>query len=307
MSPRAEREAALAALPWRAPAAGRPQLPLPPEPMPLRFAGGWRKRWRYASAFGEELMLCAASVQVGPLGQSFWAILDRSSGELHECTRSRLPGARGEVWTQHGGSGRPWELGAGESDAVTRIESADLRARLEIGAGTWAEAVCPNGEGGYVWTRKRVAPVRCDVTLPGSRRLRSEMRGLEDESCGYHPRHTVWSWSAGVGVAADGRAVGWNLVEGVNDPPEHSERAIWVEGEGEPREPGPVRFDGLEAIGFGGGERLAFSAEAERSKSENRLIVKYGYRQPFGTFTGSLDGIELASGIGVMEHQDAVW
>ncbi len=277
--------------------------------MPLRAGGAWRKRWRYTSAFGDELMICAASVQIGPLGQTFWAILDRESGQLHERTRMRLPGGRGEVWSEDGRGG-PWAMGSAAHGAVTRIDSGEVRAKLVIGEGPWAEAICPTGAGGegaYVWTRKRVAPVSCDVRLPGGRRVRAEMRGLEDESAGYHPRHTVWSWSAGVGMALDGRAVGWNLVEGVNDPPARSERAIWVEGEAEPREPGPVTFDGLEAVGFEGGESLRFSAEAERSRSENKLIVKYSYRQPFGTFTGSLDGIELVSGVGVMEHQDALW
>lgn len=305
-SRRDSRADLLSSLPWRGPGAGRPELSLPPGPMPMRYAGGWRKRWRYAAAFGDELMLCAASVGIGPIGQSFWAILDRSSGELHERTVLRRPGARGEVWTERR-AGHPWELGSGEPGAITRLESGEVSARLAIGEGPWAESICPNGEGGYVWTRKRVAPVEVEVTLPGGRRISGAMRGIEDESAGYHPRHTIWDWSAGIGVATDGRAVGWNLVAGVNDPPRHSERAIWVEGELVPREPGPVRFEGLDAITFDGGTRLDFAKEAERAKDENRLVVRYSYRQPFGTFTGSLDGIELASGIGVMEHQDALW
>jgi len=280
--------------------------PVAPAEMPLRLAGGWRKRWRYASAFSDELMLCAASAEVGIFGQTFWAVLDRRSGELHEGTRTRLPGSRGEVWSE-GAGGAPWILGAGDPGAVTRIRSREVKGRLEFGAGTWAGAVCPNGEGAYVWTRKRVATVDVDVELPGGRRVRETMRGVEDESAGYHPRHTVWDWSAGVGVAADGRAVGWNLVAGVNDPPTGSERAIWVEDEAAPHEPGPVAFEGLDAITFADGSRLAFAKEAERTSNQNMLVVRHRYRQPFGTFSGSLDGIELASGFGVMEHQDAVW
>lgn len=308
MSGRRSSEAALAALPWRGPGGDRPELPLPPAPMPLRFAGTLRKRWRYLSAFGEELMICSASVKVGPISQTFWAVLDRSSGELHERTLIRLPIARGEVWSEDG-EGRPRELGSETPTTVTRIDSGGLTAKLRVSEGPWIEAICanPGAEGAYVWTRKRVAPVACAVRLPDGRRIRAEMRGIEDESAGYHPRHTVWSWSAGIGVSADGRAVGWNLVEGINDPPERSERAIWLEGEDGPREPAPVRFDGLEAVSFADGSRLDFSAEAERARSERKPFVSYSYRQPFGTFSGSLDGIELASGIGVMEHQDAVW
>ena len=96
------------------------------------------------------------------------------------------------------------------------------------------------------------------------------------------------------------------MVAGVNDPPERSERTIWVDGE--PSEPGPVQFEGLDAISFDDGTRLVCTAEAERSREESKPIVSYSYRQPFGTFAGTLPGgLELASGFGVMEHHDAKW
>jgi hypothetical protein len=181
-----------------------------------------------------------------------------------------------------------------------------VRAFLRAGEGRWAESACPTGErDGYVWTRKRIVPVECDLRI-GERRIRVKARAIEDESSGYHPHHTVWDWSAGVGETTDGRAVGWNLVSGINDPAEHSERAIWIDGE--PTEPGPVTFEGLEAISFDDGARLQFAKEVERRKDESRLFVKYSYVQPFGTFSGSLaGGVELARGLGVMEHHDATW
>jgi hypothetical protein len=115
----------------------------------------------------------------------------------------------------------------------------------------------------------------------------------------------VWDWSAGVGRTTDGRAVGWNLVAGVNDPPEGSERAVWVDGKSS--ETPPVTFEGLDAIAFEGGGRLEFTGEAERRKEQRRPFA-YSYRQPFGAFTGTLPGgLELASAFGVMEHHDAHW
>ena len=256
-----EQREALAPLPWRVPEGDRPALPLPPGSMPLRFAGGWRKRWRYVSAFGERLMICAASVQVGPAGQTFWAVLDRESGELHERTRMRLPSARGEVWNENG-EGRPLEIGMEEAGAIGRFESGEVRGKLTIGPGVWQEAICaaPDGERQrYTWTRKRVAPVEVDVRLPGERRIRETARGVEDESAGYHPRHTAWTWSAGVGVGADGREVGWNLVSGVNDPERGSERAIWVDGVnlGDPLKVADV----LVTAGFDAAELQAQAAE----------------------------------------------
>jgi hypothetical protein len=78
--------------------------------------------------------------------------------------------------------------------------------------------------------------------------------------------------------------------------------------DGEPSEPGPVSFDGLDAIDFDDGSRLDFSAEAERERSESLLLIRYTYRQPFGSFSGALaGGVELERGLGVMEHHDATW
>ncbi len=68
-----------------------------------------------------------------------------------------------------------------------------------------------------------------------------------------------------------------------------------------------MEFDGLSAIAHADG-RLEFAAECERAKEERRAFVNYSYRQPFGTFSGTLPGgLELASGFGVMEHHDANW
>jgi Protein of unknown function (DUF2804) len=259
--------------------------------MRLRRGGRTLKRWLYVGAFADEFLLCGARVQVGPLGQTFWVIHDREADEMHEHTRIRLPGARGEVWT--------------EDELVHLMAGNEVRAKLRPGEGSAVETVCATADGQYTWTRKVAdLPFECDVRV-NEKRWKVEARGVRDESAGYHPRHTVWSWSAGVGRARDGRSVGWNLVSGINDPPRRSERSIWVDGE--PFEPGPVEFDGLEGIGFEGGERLGFTPECERSRTENLLLVRYTYTQPFGRFSGSLPGIELEHGLGVMEHHDAVW
>src|ERR1700735_92404 len=70
----------LGGIPWRGPGEGRPDLPLPPGPMPLWRDGALRKRWRYVGFYGESLMLCAARAEVGPAGQSFWVLWDRENG-----------------------------------------------------------------------------------------------------------------------------------------------------------------------------------------------------------------------------------
>ena len=165
----------------------------------------------------------------------------------------------------------------------------DVRVRLRFGDGEWVESVCPTPEGQYVLDAKARRRARSSATSAwASKRWQLEARGVEDESAGYHPRHTVWSWSAGVGELDDGRSVGWNLVERDQRPPERSERAIWVDGE--PSEPGPVEFDGLEAIVFDDGARLDFAAEAERRRDENKLLSATATASRSGRSPGALAG-----------------
>jgi Protein of unknown function (DUF2804) len=256
--------------------------------MPLLRRGRIRKRWRYIGVYGPELMLCAARAQIGPLWQSFWVVWDRREGRRYADTSSR-PGSR-----QVAMEGSLLRLDAGEAVAELRLDEAAP-----------VESLCPSGERGYGWTRKRAGiPVRGSLEV-GGRRLAVDGLGVDDESAGYHARRVNWHWSAGVGRAVDGRALAWNLVVGINDPPRRSERAIWVEGA--PGEPAPVTFDGLEGIEFERGGRLRFSAESERARSDNFILVRSRYSHRFGTFGGSLDGIELAEGFGVMERHEAVW
>jgi hypothetical protein len=99
--------------------------------------------------------------------------------------------------------------------------------------------------------------------------------------------------------------VAWNLVEGINDPPRDSERSIWLDGQ--PAEPDPVGFSELDAIEFGDGARLEFSGESERARDDNLLLFRSTYRHRFGTFNGSLDGVEVGEGFGVMESHEALW
>ena len=61
------------------------------------------------------------------------------------------------------------------------------------------ESICPSGSG-WGWTRKRAGvPIEGTVEVPGQR-WEVAAHGVDDESAGYHQRHTSWHWSAGVGA-----------------------------------------------------------------------------------------------------------
>jgi hypothetical protein len=255
--------------------------------MPLRSMGQTRKRWRYVGFYSPRLMLCAARAEVGPLGQCFWALWDRDGGRSYANTRLR-PGSS-EVRME---------------GAEIAIEARELRARLLLGDCAPVESICPSGSG-WGWTRKRAGvPVGATIETADGR-WELDGHGVDDQSAGYQQRKTSWHWSAGVGLATDGRPVAWNLVEGINDPAASSERAIWTNGE--PAEPAPVSFQGLRAVEFAGGARLNFEPGSERVRNDNFLVFRSSYRHLFGDFSGSLDGVELAEGFGVMEQHDAVW
>jgi hypothetical protein len=263
------------------------QISPPPSRLPLRSNGQTRKRWRYVGFYGPELMLCAARAQVGPFSQCFWAVWDRGAERSYDHT-----------------SLRPGSTEVRMDGAEIAIETRAVRLRLSLGEAVPIEARCPSGRS-WGWTRKRAGvPASGTIEIEGrSRRL--EGLAVDDESAGYHQRHTSWHWSAGVGLAGDGRPVAWNLVEGINDPAEHSERAIWVEGA--PFEPAPVAFRGMDAIEFADGPPLDFASESAHARDENFLLFSSRYRHRFGSFSGALAGLQLAEGLGVMEEHDAVW
>src|SRR5512132_1897509 len=210
--------------------------------MPLLRGGRMRKRWRYVGVYGPELMLCATRAEIGPLRQSFWVLWDRER-------RHRYAGIR---WLPR---------------AELKMRGRGVRAELDLGEAAPVEVVCPSGERGYAWTRKRAGVPVDGAVEAGGRRWELEAEGVDDESAGYHRRHTSWRWSAGVGRAVDGRALAWNLVSGINDPVQRSERAIWLDGV--PQEPRPVSFAGLQSIGFADGARLDFASECDWRRDDN--------------------------------------
>lgn len=258
--------------------------------MPPLHRGRPLKRWRYVAVFCEELMACFALVQVGIARQSFWAVLDRRDGQLRE--RTRLLPRRGSL-----------ELAAG----LVRLHDDGVQLELELAEEDGVQARCPHGRG-WVWTRKQ-AGVRAQGTIGFDGRSLDTVDALAviDDTVGYHARVTEWRWAAGVGVDSVGLPLAFNLVEGINDPQTHSERAVWVAGA--PHEVPPVRFaPDLTRVTCVDGSELRFAAEAQRTRRENLLLVRSEYRAPFGAFEGSLPGgIEIAHGLGVMEHHKARW
>lgn len=239
------------------------------------------KRWRYVGVFGPELQLCVGDARIGPVPVRWWAIAERGA-PLRE-------GRRGI------------ELAPG----TLRVADRGVAIEVELEEREPVETATAYGRT-FAWTAKQAdVPAHGRVRIDG-REVRVDGRAVVDVSAGYHPRHTAWRWSAGVGRLADGRSAGWNLVAGIHDSPGASERTIWIDGE--PAEAAPVEFDALEGIRFNSGESLRFEGWCERRDATNLLVMRSRYRQPFGSFEGDLPGgLRLAEGYGVMEDHDVRW
>ena len=258
----------LDALPWRGPGPGRPALPLPPDRMPLARGGRPLKAWRWAGAFGPDVMVVAAAVRLGGVPMAWWAIWDPAAGRLLR----RFARGRGGVTVE-----------------PARFAIA-ARAEIALGDGEPVEVVSRHGAQ-HIWTRKRAG-----LSARGHVLGRPvELRAVLDESAGYHARETAWRWSAGVGTLAGGEPVAWNLVDGVHDAPEASERTVWVDGA--PREVSSAGFDAL-----------GFAEQAAIERRENLLVASSEYLQAFGSFGGELpEAGALREGWGVMERHAVRW
>ncbi len=280
----------VAPLRWDSASGPRP-LPVPVPPARLRLLRGGRplKRWRYVAVFAERLMLCAGSARIGPGATSWWAVWDRERGVLAERTRM----GRGRVRFSDGGG--------------LAVIDGDVRIEVTVQEGGAVESLNPHGAQ-YVWTRKQAGrPARARVTTAAGGTIEVDGLAVVDDTAGYHARETAWSWSAGVGRAAGGVPVGWNLVTGLNDGPVASERSVWCGDRG--HEVAPVTFaEDLSSVAFAEGGALRFTSEAVRERHDRLPGLRSDYRQPFGTFDGTLPGVgPFTDGFGVMERHIARW
>ena len=279
----------MAQLPVRGRGVRELELPLPPQRLPLLRRGRLLKRWRYVAVYTPELMLCVGDARIGPIPQRWWAVAT-PDGRLYERTSLGSAGLRLE-------------------GSRIRADSRGVEIDLELEESAGVEIVSPSGErDNYIWTRKQAGvPVRGRIAVDGREHALDGPDAFVDDSAGYHRRHTVWKWSAGLGRARGGERVAWNFVAGVHDADRESERTVWVDDE--PVEIGPNTFaDDLSWVGSDDGSRLEFSEWSTREASMNALVLRNRYRQPFGAFRGRLPGgLELAEGHGVMEEHDVWW
>ncbi len=141
-----------------------------PDALPLFRGSRPLKRWRYVGVFGEQFMICAASVRVGPARQTFWAVYERANAQTDTASE-----AHPKRHTQRAHSEQAGGVLVERTRLIPRRGALDLtpgrlRIRddailldLALAEDQGVEATCPNGRA-HVWTRKQ-AGVRAHGTL----------------------------------------------------------------------------------------------------------------------------------------------
>lgn len=277
------------------------------------------KKWVYACVVTPEVMAAFAIVDAGYLASGFCAVFDRGSRRLLADENPVLPSICVNVSEQPGDGMSAWLMGPGVKASIQRTDGKiSLKANWRnteadllfdaTRAPAPMTAVAPVGvPGRFDLTQKTVLlPAEGDLRTGNARfAVRGALAGV-DYTHGLFARETAWRWAFAMG----GR-VAFNFSEGFLQG--QGENVAWIDGE--PRAAGAVRFE------FTGSDPLApwrirsedgrvdltFQPEGYRAQSVDLIAILSKYVQPFGTFSGRLDGVAIEAIPGVTEDHTARW
>lgn len=281
------------------------------------------KRWQYVFVATPEMMLALAVIDAGYLSSGICAVFDRGGRRLLVDESPVLPPLCAQVGDSPGKGLSARLFGPRIEARVERTSHgisvkakwvhAQVDLLLDLGrAPSPISAVAPVGvPGRFDFTQKTVlVPAEGEVRSANVRfPVRGQLAGL-DYTHGLFARDTAWRWAFACGRSG-ARPVGFNFSEGLLQG--EGENALWLDGE--PRAVGPVSFTFDPASPMApwrvrsqdGRVDLAFQPEGYRAQAVDLKLVLSRYLQPFGTFTGVLDGVRIDGLPGVTEDHTARW
>jgi len=288
-----------------------------------------RKRWIYAVAASDEVLLAAAVVDAGVFGGAFaWAVDRRSGAKLFDRSRAGVPGLHLEVAGLPGPGARARCSAPGLRIAIARGPSAwtlsvagwggvRAEAALDAAAAPAPFALVAPVPGGIVRATQKAAPLRAR----GEVRVRARRLSLEgghggvDVTAGLLARETRWEWGFGAGLAGDVE-LAVNLCAGfgvaADDP---GENVAWTAA-------GPYRLPPVAFVLEGASRWLVASAGREveleftpigvHAERRRLGLVDVDFAQLAGTFAGRLPApgggsVAVAGLPGVVERHRARW
>jgi len=281
------------------------------------------KKWQYVFVATPEMMLSLAVIDAGYLASGICAVFDRGSRRLLVNDNPVLPPLCAQV-------------GDAPAEGMSaRLLGPAIRARIQRSGGrisiqaAWAHAgvdlvldadrapppmtaIAEAGEPGrFDVTQKTVlVPAEGEVRAGNARfPVQGQLAGL-DYTHGFLARETAWRWAFASGRAGS-HLVAFNFSEGFLRG--EGENVVWVDGE--PQAAGPVSFsfDAAEPLAewrlrsADGRVDLVFRPEGYRAQTIDLKLIRSRYLQPFGTWSGTVNGAAIDGLPGVAEDHASLW
>lgn len=290
-----------------------------------------RKRWLWGGIATDEVFTGFAIVDVGYASNAFAFAVDlRRGGLIADHSFLGLPGAGAKVGDrpdagarcEFNGRGARFRAMRPEGTTSWLVEIDTKNLKLEAVLDTTqapppVAVVMRLNEGDTTATQKA-------NLLPASGTLRAGGRRFElapgfggfDYTNGILGRRTAWRWAFGMGKAANGTPVGFNLTDGLSMEP-GAENVVWVGNELVKVDTARFTFDAKHPEGSwqvrtdDGCLNLRFAGQGMHAERRNLGLVQSRFFQTAGTFTGTVRtaaGELNVEGLpGVTEDQFVVW
>ncbi len=281
------------------------------------------KKWQYVFVATPEMMLSLAVIDGGYLSSGICAVFDRGARRMLVNDNPVLPPICAQV-------------GEDPADGMSaRLLGPAIRARMQRAGGrvsiqaTWAHAdvdlmldltrapppitaIAEAGEPGrFDFTQKTVlAPAEGEVRAGNIHfPVQGQLAGL-DYTHGFLPRETAWRWAFATGRAGS-HLVAFNFSDGFLGS--EGENVVWIDGEPQPAGPVTFCFDARAPLldwrvrSADGRVDLTFHPEGYRAQTIDLKLIRSAYLQPFGTWSGSVNGVAIEGLAGVAEDHAARW
>lgn len=176
----------------------------------------------------------------------------------------------------------------------------------------------PTGVSGWTYTQKSSAlDVTGKININGNRVEPDKLMGLTDYTAGYLRRETNWRWASMSSILPNGKTLGINLSNGVNETGE-SECCFWYDHVFHKSHGVHFYFDRLDPmkpwIIHCNDDKidLTFTPLGVREEKINALLIASNFKQLFGRYSGTLESedgekIVIKDQLGFAETHYAKW
>lgn len=291
------------------------------------------KKWHFVGLATEKVFLAGAIVDCSYAGNAFFCVVDLETGttmkNLSFLGVPRLslsvndkPGAGAMAWLRQPGA--RFELWRSERSAKYQlvVETRDLEIEASFDTRAAPEPLSVVGKS----VNKLVAFTQKTNLLSASGKLRVNNRKMKldgafgglDFTAGFFPRVTEWRWGFGMGRAANGERVGFNLAHG-NNLGGQNENALWIGDKLYRLSDVQFFFDRKNVVAQwklkteDGLLDLVFTPKGVHREDRELVIVRSRFAQVLGVYSGTIknpetgETLEITSLPGIAEDQRVKW